>query len=66
MYARKIRHIHKADVCMYIKIELSWDVLQIVPYLGHSAINYNYYSRFRITTADKIRPSTEFPVYSAI
>ena len=22
---------------MYITIELSWDVLQIVPYLGHSA-----------------------------
>ena len=23
-------------VCMYIKIELSWDVLQKVSYLGHS------------------------------
>ena len=55
---------------MYIKIELLWDVFQVVPYLGHSATNNRviYFSHFicTITTADKSRLSTECPVYSAI
>ena len=54
-------------VCIYIKIELSWDVLQIVPYLRLSATKDR--TTFHIslcTIADKSRLSNECPIYSAI
>ena len=58
-YARKIHHIHQADVCSYAKLILSWDVLQTLPYLGCRTLH------FTITIADKSMLSIECLVYSA-
>ena len=51
---------------MYIQIELAWDVLQIVPYLGPSATKDSYLSHFTVTVAAKSRLSTECPVPAGI